>query len=378
MTDINWEQYRNIPQILLIVLCIALVLAVLTVGITTAAPFATYNSGWTGTADLRHSVVSDTNTTVLVDSQLTGEPPTTSATTAFVLGVPGGSTAVETTANNVLSGGGTVVVTDEVETTTNRFLEAIGATARVNRGPLRDPQSYYNNPVLPTATTTNVVESTSEISITLNHAGTITPGESTVLATTSEFAYLDQNQNQQFDNDESLSPHPVMTRESVGNGTVIVISDSSVFINAMYEREGNQALAQWLYDESDTLLLTGSTVRPLPQLVKALLWIKSTAFLQTALLIGSFGVVLLASRRRYRKSIASLFERSIITGRTQKLKDNTASEEALESQYESGLMMLLRTEHPEWDRDTVHRLVTAIVARRQPTKIADNEETTDD
>lgn len=366
MTTAKQYWYRRLPQLVLVALCVALILAVAVAGVSTAAPFATYNADWTGTTDLRNTALSGENTTVVIDSSVTRSPAATATTTALVLGVPDETTDIESTAADVLAGGGTVVVTDEVPTTTNAFLETLGATARVNRGPVRDPQSYHRQPVLPIVTTTNATGELADTEVTLNHAGTLAPGEATVLARTSQFAYIDRNRNGQFDAEESLAARPVMTRESVDNGTIIVISDSSVFINAMYERDGNRALAEWMYSDGDTLVMTGAAVRPLPRLVAGLLWAKSTPVSQTALLTAAAGVILLVSRKRYRTAVMKNLRRdeNADISQTMAPHDHPSSNGASEPIHESGLMSLLRRKYPEWDQDTLRRLVTAAKMRQ--------------
>jgi hypothetical protein len=378
VTDRNWQRVLNLPQIVLLALCAVLLLTVVVAGIGTPAPFASYNTDWTGTSDLRTDAIADENTTVAIDSPVTTPPPVTAKTTALVLDVPNETAIVETTAADVLANGGTVVITNEVPAPTNTLLEALGATVRVQSGPVRDPESYYRQPVLPIATMTNATGEPAETELTLNHAGTLAPGNAAVLARTSQLSYVDRNGNEQFDTAESLAARPVMTQESVGNGTVVVISDSSVFINVMYDRGGNRGLAQWLYAESDTLVLTGSAVRPLPRLVTVLLWLKSTPISQLVLLSGSTGILLLATRAKYRSALVSRFRRETAT-ETRSPDNHTQSEGASEPAYESGLMSLLRRTHPEWDRETLRRLVTASVTRRRQHESApDAEDTTDE
>ncbi|WP_193310588.1 DUF4350 domain-containing protein [Halorubrum halophilum] len=375
MTTTSWRQSIGLPQLVLIALCVVLMIAVLAAGVGTAAPFAVYNNDWTGTTDLRNAALMDNNTSVSIDSPAADQPPPSAATTALVLGIPENTTAVESTAAEVLANGGTVAITDETPATTNTLLETLGATARVERGPIRDPRSYYRQPVLPVVTTTNATGDIAGTEVTLNHAGTLAPGEATVLAATSQFAYIDENQNEQFDAAESLGTRPVMTREPVDNGTIIVISDSSVFINAMYEREGNRALAEWLYTGTDSLLLSGSAVQQLPQFVTLLLWIKSTPISQSILLTIGVGTVLLVTRKRYRTALSSRLQQDPMNDASTVVTDTAQSEATSRSQYESGLMSHLRTEHPEWDRQLRRRLVTAVMTRRgQSDKVSESEE----
>lgn len=367
MSTTPWHQNIRLPQLVLLALCLLLLLAVVAAGVSTAEPFATYNTDWTGTTDLRNAALADENTTVVVDNAATGSSVSTATTTALVLGVPNETAAVETTAANVLAEGGTVVITDEVPATTNTLLETLGATARVERGPVRDPQSYHRQPILPVVTTTNATGGLADTELTLNYAGTITPSEATVLATTSQFAYVDKNRNERFDAAESLAARPVVTREAVGNGTVILVSDSSVFINAMYDRDGNRAFAEWIYADTNTLILTGSAVRPLPRLVRLLLWAKSIPASQAIVLAVGASMLLLASQTRYRTAVLTRLQRDGVVDASQTVTDHGRSDKTTEPQYESGLMSVLRTEHPEWDQDTLRRLVTAIITRRRQT-----------
>lgn len=376
----NWWRSLGLPQWVLLALVAMLVLAIVAAGVTTAAPFATYNSDWTGTTDLRDATLADENTTLVVDTPAVRTATPTPRTTAFVIGVPNETDSVTATSSTVLDQGGTVVITNEVPGPTNSLLETLGASARVASGPVRDPRSYYRQPVLPLATTTNETETIAGTEITLNHPGTVTPGSATVLATTSQFSYVDENRNEQFDVDESLGERPVMTRESVGNGTVVVVSDSSVFINAMYDRDGNQALAAWLTAGSDRLVLTGSSAQPLPRLAALILWFKSTPLAQAVLLGIMTSSILLMGRPRPRRAILQRLSRATTTnteGDTRAMPAVTQPE--AEAAYESGLMSRLRTDHPEWEPDTLRRLVTAVTARRrQTTSAGDHEDDTDE
>jgi hypothetical protein len=169
-----------------------------------------------------------------------------------------------------------------------------------------------------------------------------------------------------------------MTREPVSNGTVIVISDSSVFINAMFEQAGNRALAEWLYEDHETLLLTGSAVHPVPQLVTLLLWIKSTPVSQFAFLAGAVVIVFLVTQRRYRNAITSRLQQNAPVDISRTMADDIRSQSSLESEYESGLMKLLRRNYPEWDQDTIRRLVTAVITRRQSNNVSEDNDTSNE
>jgi hypothetical protein len=146
----------------------------------------------------------------------------------------------------------------------------------------------------------------------------------------------------------------------------------------MFEQAGNRALAEWLYEDDETLLLTGSAVRPVPQLLTLLLWIKSTPASQAAFLAGAVGMVFLMSQRRYRSTITSRLQQNAPVDMAQTMADDITSQSSLESEYESGLMKVLRRNHPEWDQDTIRRLVTAVITRRQSNDDSENNNTSNE
>jgi hypothetical protein len=146
----------------------------------------------------------------------------------------------------------------------------------------------------------------------------------------------------------------------------------------MFEQAGNRALAEWLYQGHETLLLTGSAVRPVPQLVTLLLWIKSTPVSQVALLAGAVGIVFVMTQRRYRSAITSRLQQNAPVDISQNMTGDTTSQSPSESEYESGLISLLHRNHPEWDQDTIRRLVTAVITRRQPNNVSENKDTSNE
>jgi len=92
--------------------------------------------------------------------------------------------------------------------------------------------------------------------ITLNHGTAVAPSENAdALVNSSSFSYLDSNSNAELDSSEPIHQYPVVVREDVANGSVILVSDASVFINEMLERPDNQQLARNLLTTSETVLL---------------------------------------------------------------------------------------------------------------------------
>ena len=80
-------------------------------------------------------------------------------------------------------------------------------------------------------------------SLTLNCAtALIGVRESEVLARSSPFSYLDENGNGLPDEGEPKGPFPVIAKIEYGEGALILISDSSLFINCMIDEGDNYAL----------------------------------------------------------------------------------------------------------------------------------------
>mgnify|MGYP001626361160 FL=1 len=143
-----------------------------------------------------------------------------------------------------LSKGGRVVLADEFGTG-NQLLEAIGAPLRLNGSLLLDPLLNLGVPQLPLAY--------SEWGrIALNYATVLNatcPG-CRVIANSSFFSYLDLNGNGRYDKDEPSGPFFVAISLRIHGGELIVLSDSSLFINSMLNRESNSELLRALIGQT--------------------------------------------------------------------------------------------------------------------------------
>ena len=131
-----------------------------------------------------------------------------------------------------LARGGLVVVADDFGAG-NQLLEALGVPARLSGRLLVDPLFFFNAPQLPLA-------SWGGRRIALNYATVINATAGRVLAWSSPFSYLDLNLNGRRDEGEPAGPFPVAVELRVGPGTLIVVSDSSLFLNSMMGREANR------------------------------------------------------------------------------------------------------------------------------------------
>jgi len=140
-----------------------------------------------------------------------------------------------------LARGGLVIVADDFGTA-NQLLEALGAPVRVSGSLLADPLFNLGAPQLPVAFWGGR-------KLALNYAAVVNAsacGACRVLAESSAFSYLDLNLDGKHDPGEPAGPFPVAVELSVGAGELVVISDSSLFINAMLDKEANREFLQQL------------------------------------------------------------------------------------------------------------------------------------
>ena len=140
-----------------------------------------------------------------------------------------------------LARGGLVVVADDFGTA-NQLLEAIGAPVRLTGSLLADPLFNLGALQLPLAFWGGR-------KLALNYATTVNTsacGACKILAESSAFSYLDLNLNGRRDPSEPVGPFPVAVELRYGAGKLVVVSDSSLFINSMLGREANRDFLQQL------------------------------------------------------------------------------------------------------------------------------------
>jgi len=136
---------------------------------------------------------------------------------------------------------------------------------------LMDAGSYDKNPVLPIITNFMPHPITSGVnSIILNHASAIVgPNDTSLIllppvATTTRFSWLDADHDYEYDTGEQVGPFTVATAFEALNGSIVILSDASIFINDMIERADNAKFAlniiNWLsnYNKSATIVFDES------------------------------------------------------------------------------------------------------------------------
>lgn len=360
LVDIDYP--RAALLVLLVVSNVAIVSAVGTSGVA----YGPYNSDWDGTTELR--TISEEQNGVTVAHQTDvyeTAPPDTVAIIVAPQEPYGPSDRAQI--RQFVQRGGTLVVASE-DNRTNDLLAELDVTARIDGALLRDEQENYRNASLPVATGAVDHEYTEDVTgLTLNYgsavnvSGADTAGttsrsaawEGTYLVNSSRFAYLDRNRNEGLDDDEQLGERPVAVTESVASGTVVVVSDASVFTNAMIERDGNRQFVENVVASHEGVLLDYSHGHPLPPLMYVLLVVRSEPVIQLGIgILAVVGVMLWT--RGWRPPAAWLPNRGS--------RDPPAAVGRLDSEE---LVAFLASEHPEWEWDRVERVTEAIIRRRE-------------
>ena len=136
----------------------------------------------------------------------------------------------------------------------NSFLEYAGIPARFDNTPLLDPLFNYKNEYFPRILDFNASVTGSGIKVIAFNHGTALSGvsQSQALAWSSSMSFLDTNQNGNLDPGETQGPFVVAASISLGEGTVDLVSDSSMIMNAAAGSNDNNAFVNYLMTSNGT------------------------------------------------------------------------------------------------------------------------------
>ncbi|HEV2139150.1 MAG TPA: DUF4350 domain-containing protein [Nitrososphaerales archaeon] len=161
--------------------------------------------------------------------------------------------------------GGTLVVADDFGSG-NTLLQGMNLTSRFTGSLLADPLFNFQNSWLVVSPT---VEMANITSLAFNYASTlsVTDSGAQALGYSSDFSYIYPTQPRESLSNATHGPFPVLAKAAFGQGSVVLVSDASVFINSMIGRNGNRALLKdlsvgtVLFDTSHLTVGPTSTVR---------------------------------------------------------------------------------------------------------------------
>lgn len=288
----------SVPQAVLVGLVLIVCGAFIVGGATSAVAFDSFNPEWDGTSELRTTAETVGSEPVVV-TETAQYRQYGNNDTAVILAPDQPYTDNESDAiRGFIDRGGTLIVADRNGSAAPGLLDQISASARPVGPIVRDEQNHYRNPALAVATTvTSHPLIPSEYSITLNYGTAIESNDATVLARSSEYAYLDYDESGDLSTNETLGTSPVATVEQIGDGRVIVVGDPSIFINVMQDRQGNQQFTADLINGSEHTLIDVSHSHSPPPLVQLLLTIRASPWLQLG--VGMAGLAAVGLWRRY-------------------------------------------------------------------------------
>ncbi len=143
-----------------------------------------------------------------------------------------------------LQKGNTVFLADETDTG-NTLLSDLGCSIRIGTSYLAGIDRAYNNSsILITSPVSDHPLTRNVGSLVLDKAKPLTGG--LPLIQTSIMSWIDINQDFRISSNESFGRYTVLAHEQIGDGEIVVLSDSSVFINSMSGLESEYGNEQFL------------------------------------------------------------------------------------------------------------------------------------
>lgn len=205
-----------------------------------AEPYHPLNAGWNGCSKV---VSAATNVTLLISySKL---PLNSSSLLAIVGPSIQFSDDESSKVRSFLEGGGSVLVADDFGTG-NSLLQRLSIGARFSGKPLADLYYYSKSPTFPVISDFSPNSLTENVStVILNRPSFLEIDNSsqvTTFASSSPFSFIDLTVENMPLANETIDSYPVMVNAKIGRGTLILISDPSMFVNDMIDLHDNMQL----------------------------------------------------------------------------------------------------------------------------------------
>ena len=200
------------------------------------------NSDWNGCSKVAYAT---RNTTLLLSYRI---PLPNQSSLLAIIGPSIVFTQEETAEiRNFLEAGGTVLLADDFGTG-NSLLKGLNVSAQFSGKPLADLYYYSKASSFPLISKFSRSPITANITtIVLNHPSYIDITNSslvTKLASSSPFSFIDLNGNGRPSPNETINSYPVMVGAEIGRGSLILVSDPSMFVNEMIDLYDNIQLFQ--------------------------------------------------------------------------------------------------------------------------------------
>jgi len=289
------HKVRLIAAILVVIAAIALTAHLS----TTDLEYSRYNWEWTGTSGFFSLLEEQGARDITAYTALSG-----STDTLLLIIAPEAPFSPDEVAalRSFLDRGNTVFIADETGASAE-LLSGLGSALSVIPGNLSSVDREYSDPrsviVYPkgedplTATVSELV---------LNRPAAVSGGE--ILLSTSLFSWMDTSGNGRIDEGEQIASSGVLSREAIGNGTLYLFSDPSIFSNGMLNARltaDNRLFIDQILSLRDDVLVDQS--HSLTSGADAVLdmanRVKNTMVLKISLLILTITVLAFACSRRW-------------------------------------------------------------------------------
>jgi len=213
----------------------AVMLAVLIWCYPTNSDFKSENPSWNGARDL----LDDFRVSPLSSLDVLSAAPQES--TLLVIPYMEFTTTDLETLENYVNSGGKLVVLDDYGFG-NHILEHLKIETRFTGNQLLGTLFNYKNENFPKIVNFVSEPATSGIeNLVSNHATSLeNVPQDNIIAWSSYFSFLDENQNGGYDEGEPEGPFPVIANFQIGKGELVLVSDPSILINSMLEMGDNR------------------------------------------------------------------------------------------------------------------------------------------
>jgi hypothetical protein len=265
---------------------------------TNTDEFSRYNLQWNGTSDFFASLDKTGSVEIREISGLEGR------TGSLLLVIAPERPFAEWECIEVLDflARGNIVFLADEGGSGNTLLEGIGSSIRIVPANLTSVDRYYDDPSSVIAYPSSPDPFNSGIENIVMNRPSHTKG-GTPLFVTSLLTWVDGNDNGRIDETEELGRYPVLSRESIGNGTLYVLSDPSLFINGMQDIGGdnrNFCGKFTSYDNYDLLVEQDhSRTAKADLLVKGIVYMKSSKFMRILVFVVIGAIASLIGWKRF-------------------------------------------------------------------------------
>ncbi len=203
---------------------------------------------------------------------------------------------------NFINDGGTLLLIDDYGYA-NTILSYLDTDIRFSKAPFLDPLFSYKNQNIPRITDFIPELKDAGINVlTFNNAtALLNVSEPEAIAWSSKASFLDKDGNGVLSQGDSRGPLVVAAEVKLGKGKVVMISDSSIIVNSMVERDNNYDFIKYNIShdgESKQILIDGSHLAKNPlNKAKQMLAAAKKAMSSPYALIGLMAFVFIAVYR---------------------------------------------------------------------------------